>query len=160
MKTNVRYFTLVALGSLMFLSATAQNSRQSAQRRRVQQMKDIVKELKLDDNQTALFTEVYTAYQDSLESLRPTASRERGKKQKELTEDEAAERLQTQLDREERRLALKRTLCEQLRDKGFTAVQILKIINPRPSAADRSSQRQMGNGGFPPPPGGGFPGGF
>ena len=83
-----------------------------------------------------------------------------GKKQKELTEDEAAERLQTQLDREERRLALKRTLCEQLRDKGFTAVQILKIINPRPSAADRSSQRQMGNGGFPPPPGGGFPGGF
>lgn len=158
MKTKKIILTL-ALGSLMIWPATAQNSRRNAQKQRVQQMKEIVKELDLDDNQTALFTELYTNYQTALDSLSP-APANRGK-QEELTEEQASEKLTQQLDRELQRATLKKEFCEKLQKNGFTSVQILKIINRRPQSGRNNQQFDSQNGGFmPPPPGGGFPGGF
>lgn len=162
MKTKKIILTL-ALGSLMIWPATAQNSRRNAQKKRVQQMKEIVKKLDLDDNQTALFTELYTNYQTALDSLSP-APANRGKnreKQEELTEEQASEKLTQQLDRELQRATLKKEFCEKLQKNGFTSVQILKIINRRPQSGRNNQQFDSQNGGFmPPPPGGGFPGGF
>ena len=129
MKTKKIILTL-ALGSLMIWPATAQNSRRNAQKQRVQQMKEIVKELDLDDNQTALFTELYTNYQTALDSLSP-APANRGKnreKQEELTEEQASEKLTQQLDRELQRATLKKEFCEKLQKNGFTSVQILKSL--------------------------------
>lgn len=150
MKTKKIILTL-ALGSLMIWPATAQNSRRNAQKQRVQQMKEIVKELDLDDNQTAL------------DSLSP-APANRGKnreKQEELTEEQASEKLTQQLDRELQRATLKKEFCEKLQKNGFTSVQILKIINRRPQSGRNNQQFDSQNVGFmPPPPGGGFPGGF
>ncbi len=150
MKTKKIILTL-ALGSLMIWPATAQNSRRNAQKQRVQQMKEIVKELDLDDNQTAL------------DSLSP-APANRGKnreKQEELTEEQASEKLTQQLNRELQRATLKKEFCEKLQKNGFTSVQILKIINRRPQSGRNNQQFDSQNGGFmPPPPGGGFPGGF
>lgn len=162
MKTKKIILTL-ALGSLMIWPATAQNSRRNAQKQRVQQMKEIVKKLDLDDNQTALFTELYTNYQTALDSLSP-APANRGKnreKQEELTEEQASEKLTQQLNRELQRATLKKEFCEKLQKNGFTSVQILKIINRRPQSGRNNQQFDSQNGGFmPPPPGGGFPGGF
>ena len=161
MKTK-KYLFILALGCLIASPAAAQNSRRNAQKQRVQQMKEIVKELKLDDNQTALFTELYTNYQTALDSINPkSADRKKDQDSKtELTEEEAADKLAKQLDREEQRVTLKRNFCDQLKQKGFTAVQILKIINHRPAASRNQQFNNMQGGFMPPPPGGGFPGRF
>lgn len=161
MKTK-KYLFILALGCLIAGPAVAQNSRRNAQKQRVQQMKEIVKELELDDNQKALFTELYTNYQSALDSLKPQpADRQKNRDRKaELTEEEASEKLTQTLNREELRITLKRDFCDQLKQKGFTAVQILKIINHRPAASRDQQFNNMQGGFMPPPPGGGFPGGF
>lgn len=144
-------FTLAAL-ALAFacsLPASAQrgqrNTDPAAQKERVaQRAAREAQRLKLSDETTAKFVPLYTAYLDSLDSLRRDARPEG--KMKEMTDEQALQRVEQRFTMQEREVAIKRAFLEQLRPM-LTAKQIFQVFNPVQMRPRPQRGQQMG--GFP-----------
>jgi len=124
----------------------------------------LVKDLKLTDEQKAKFTPIYTNYQKELAELRLNQNREQAQQQnkKDLTEAEATAQLQEVFTRQEEqiqqsqlRLDIQKKYCAEL-SSVLTPQQLLRVFQPQQG---RNRQGGQGNRGNFNGPRGGFGGG-
>ena len=132
------------------------------------QAEAMAQRLKLDDATAEWFKPIYVEMQDTLLAVKrpdrtePTRQKSE-KKREELTELQAAQRIEDIFIAAEREVALKRLYYKRLSEK-LTQVQLLKIFaapapsrqNGNASGGNRGGGFSRSGGGFP---GGGFPGG-
>ncbi len=193
MKASIFTLALTALlfGSALNTNAQENNDRESRRAEmRTKQMERVVKNLKLSDEQRTKFEPIYTSYQDELFALMaPKGKMDGGKKadakkkgkdkkdKEELTDAEAAERLQQVFDRQaeeiqksQQRLDIQKKYCAQF-SSFLTPQQLLRLFQPRGQQRNgrqqgRSAQNgrggrggRGGNQGMGTGPRGGFGGG-
>lgn len=162
---------LVALAAFA-ASAQAQNDRENGRRQPSQEeltkmlskrVEQTTKQLKLEGTQKEQFTTLYTEYLTKEMALRQDNNKNGDKKtdKKELTEDEAAARIEKNLTQEEQQLNLKKEYYKKMRDAGLPATKLVNIFSRQPfggRGGNRSGQNNNRQGGFGGPMGGGFGG--
>ena len=186
---------LITMATLTFgftANANAQDNDRASRRAEMQnrQRERLVKELKLTDEQTQKFNDVYGRYQAELSALIATAEgvdaqtgasaqqdKKDKKEKKELTDAEATAELQKYFDqqaehlqRQQARLDIQKKYCAEL-SAFLTPQQLVKVFRQqrgRDGNGNGQQRQQRGNrggrggrGGFGGGPrGGGFGGGF
>ena len=158
---------IILMACTLTLPALAQRSdkRGDSKARTEKQAETMAQRLKLDDATAEWFKPIYVKMQDTLRAVkRPSQTPQTGekseKKREELTELQAAQRIEDIFTAAEKEVALKRIYYKRLSEK-LTQVQLLKIFAAPASAPSRQNGNASGGnrgGGFPRG-GGGFPGG-
>lgn len=123
----------------------------------------LAQQLKLDEETTDWFVPLYVAYQDSLQAVKAEAQLPDGKKQKDITDEEALALIEATLTQSEQEVAVKRAFLEQFKEKldGKSLVFVF-IMSERQPNQGNNRQGGQGNrggqgGGMPQ---GGMPGGM
>ncbi|MBQ9285553.1 MAG: Spy/CpxP family protein refolding chaperone [Bacteroidaceae bacterium] len=162
-------FAALTLGNA--IDANAQNNNGRDNRRQEMQARmteQLIKDLKLTDEQKAKFEPIYANYQKELAELRQNQNREQAEERnkKELTEAEATAKLQEvftrqeqQIQQQQQRLDIQKKYCAEL-SGVLTPQQLLKVFQPQQNRTRQGGQQgPRGGGGFGGPRGGGFGGG-
>ncbi len=114
------------------------------------QVERMSKQLLLDDETTAQFVPVYKEYLEALAQCRPAAPDRKQPREKELSDEERDQRMQTRFECQKKRLEVQETYYKKF--KAFlTMRQVEKIFNAKPQAP-RRAPRHLAKGGAPIPP--------
>ena len=172
MNKNIFFTAFVAMTFASLLNTNAQNNSERATRRQEMQARmteNLVKELKLTDDQKAKFDPIYTNYLKELAALRQdqTQNRSEQRNQNELTDAEATAKLQEvfthqeqQIKLSQQRLDVQKKYCAEL-SSVLTPQQLLRVFQPQQNRfrqGGRQGNRGERGGGFGGPRGGGFGG--
>ena len=176
MKKSVFLFAFATLTLGNALNVNAQNDNDRAARRQEMQARiteQLIKDLKLTDEQKAKFEPIFANYQKELAALRQDQNRDQAEQRnkKDLTEAEATAQLQEVFTRQEEqiqqsqlRLDIQKKYCAEL-SGVLTPQQLLKVFQPQQNRNRQGGQGNRGGfggqrGGFGGPGGGfGGPGG-
>lgn len=186
MKKTILGMALVAMVSV---SASAQEQRQrlsdeemAARRAEMvqKQAEKLAKDMDLSDDAKTQFVSLYTEYQEALQQAReanrgeqPEQAQDRSeKKQKELTDEEATQRIEQQFARQEAQIAQSQAALEVQKQyyakfqETLTPQQLLKIFGQQQRMGNRQQGGMQGGpqgggrqGGMPGGPGEGGMGG-
>ena len=136
---------IILMACTLTLPALAQRSdkRGDSKARTEKQAETMAQRLKLDDATTEWFKPIYVEMQDTLRAVkRPSQTPQTGekseKKRGELTELQAAQRIEDIFTAAEKEVALKRIYYKRLSEK-LTQVQLLKIFAAPASAPSRQN---------------------
>ena len=172
MNKNIFFTAFVAMTFASLLNTNAQHNSERATRRQEMQARmteNLVKELKLTDDQKAKFDPIYTNYLKELAALRQdqTQNRSEQRNQNELTDAEATAKLQEvfthqeqQIKLSQQRLDVQKKYCAEL-SSVLTPQQLLRVFQPQQNRfrqGGRQGNRGERGGGFGGPRGGGFGG--
>lgn len=151
---------IILMACTLAMPAVAQrNDKRGDSKARTEKLAEaMAQRLKLDDATAEWFKPIYVEMQDTLRSVKRLGDTEqtREKKREELTELQAAERIEDIFSTAEREVALKRVYYKRLSEK-ITQVQLLKIFaTPAPSRQNAGANRGASHSGGRQ---GGFPGG-
>lgn len=170
MKKIIFAFMLAFVATAVF----AQNEDRAARRAEMVQKRaaQLVKSMKITDEDEAWFTGLYTEYQDSLMSLR-NALRPEGqpeevngmKEMKKFTDEQIQQMIANQFAMEEQQVAVKRAYYQKFAERLTPKQLMMVFMGPGINGArQRGAQQQGGDrfrGGFPGGgPGFGGPGGW
>lgn len=167
MKKTLFTLLLVAFATASF----AQNTREDMAARRAEMTQkraaQLVKAMRLTDEDESWFTELYTEYQDTLnalrQALRPQSQPEEVngmKDMKKISDDEALQMIQNQFTMEEKQVAVKRAYCEKFATR-LTSKQLMLVFMGPAINGNRQREGQQQGGRMPGMPmGPGFGGGW
>lgn len=167
---------LVALFATTALAQSEQRENPAARRTEMIQKRaaQLVKAMRLTDEDESWFTELYTEYQDSLyalrQALRPQSQPEEVngmKDMKKISDEEASQMILNQFTMEEQQVAVKRAYYEQFKNR-LTPKQLMLVFMGPAMGGQRQQQGQQQDGmrrgwggpGFGGPGGWGGPGRF
>lgn len=168
-----RIFTtlLVVLALGFGLQAQARSEKTAEDKPEQAQMQQkratrLAQQLKLDETTTQWFVPLYVAYQDSLQAVRAQGQLPEGKKQKDITDEEALSLIEATFAQSEQEVAIKRAFLEQFKEKlDGKALMFVFIMSERQGGQGGNRQGGPGNrggqgGGMPQGgmPQGGMPG--
>lgn len=169
MKKTLFTLLLAAFATVVFAQNEQRTQGEDMATRRAQMIKQrttqLIKSMRLTDEDEAWFTQLYTEYQDSLfslrDALRPQSQPEEVngmKDMKKFTDEQAQQMILNQFNMEEKQVTLKRAYYEKFSTR-LTAKQLM-LLFMGPSMNDRRQQQNGQNrGGYPGQRGWGGPGG-